>query len=114
MSNAAQCLLGENDFSAFRAEGCQSYSSWREIYHIRVIRKGRFVVVDIEANSFVYRMVRNIVGSLVEVGCGNKPETWISELLKNCKRSLSGITAPANGLYLAKVKYPDYFFLSEK
>lgn len=111
MSKAARYLLGENDFSAFRTTGCQSSSAWRNVYHLKIIRQGKCVVIDIEANAFVYRMVRNIVGSLVEVGCGNKPEIWMLELLTGCKKSLSGrITAPANGLYLAKIKYPDYMF----
>ncbi|ADV33883.1 tRNA pseudouridine synthase A [Candidatus Blochmanniella vafra str. BVAF] len=114
MSRAAQYLLGENDFSAFRSAGCQSYSRCRNLYHLRVIRIGQCVIIDIQANSFLYRMVRNIVGSLVEVGCGNRPAIWILELLKSCKRSLAGMTAPADGLYLAEVKYPDHFFLSDE
>lgn len=114
MSTAAQYLVGENDFSAFRASGCQSNSACRELYHLRIKRKGQYIIIDIEANSFVYRMVRNIVGSLVEVGSGNQPETWIKELLKKRKRVLAGITAPANGLYLAKIKYPKHMFMSYK
>lgn len=111
MSKAARYLLGENDFSAFRTTGCQSYSAWRNVYYLKIIRQGKCVVVDIEANAFVYRMVRNIVGSLVEVGCGNKPAIWMLELVKGYKESLAGrITAPANGLYLAKIKYPDDVF----
>lgn len=109
MCDAAQYLLGENDFSSFRAAGCQSYSTRRKLYHIRVIRKGQCIVIDIKANSFMYRMVRNIVGSLVKVGCGEQPETWIAELLENCNRSLAGVTAPASGLYLVEVKYPSDF-----
>lgn len=114
MYKAAQYLIGENDFSAFRASGCQSFSAWRELYHIRIKRIGECVIIDIEANSFLYRMVRNIVGSLVEIGVGHKPEVWMLELLKSCKRSLAGITAPASGLYLAKIKYPDHVFISYK
>lgn len=114
MSKAAQYLLGENDFSSFRSAGCQSSSAVRKLYRLRIIRKGRYVIIDIEANSFLYRMVRNIVGSLVEVGSGKRPESWILELLKNCDRSLGGITAPADGLYLVKIQYPDYVFLSYK
>lgn len=112
MSEAAQYLLGEHDFSAFQTSGCQSSSSWRNIYYLKIIRQGRCIIIDIEANSFLYRMVRNIVGSLVEIGCGNKPEIWMLELLKDCKKKLnkSRITAPANGLYLAKIKYPRHVF----
>ncbi|WP_159715227.1 tRNA pseudouridine(38-40) synthase TruA [Blochmannia endosymbiont of Camponotus nipponensis] len=109
MCNAAQYLLGENDFSAFRATGCQSHSARRELYHLRITRKGQCVVIDIKANSFIYHMVRNIVGSLVEVGCGERRETWILELLRHCNRSLAGVTAPASGLYLLEVEYPLHF-----
>lgn len=114
MSKAAQYLLGENDFSAFRASGCQSHSACRKLYHLRIIRFKQYVIIDIEANSFVYRMVRNIVGSLVEVGSGHQPAEWILKILKARKRELAGMTAPADGLYLAKIKYPDYFFTFDK
>lgn len=112
MSKAAQYLLGENDFSAFQSLGCQSSSSRRMLYHLDVIRMGKVIIIDIKANSFLYHMVRNIVGSLVEVGCGNRSEIWILDLLKSCKRSLTGMTAPAKGLFLAKVQYPGHFFVS--
>lgn len=114
MSRASQYLLGENDFSAFRASGCQSRSAWRILHNLYIIRLGQHVIVDIEANSFVYRMVRNIVGSLVEVGTGNRPEVWILELLNGRNRSLAGITAPACGLYLVKIKYPEHIFMPYK
>ncbi|CAD83185.1 tRNA pseudouridine synthase A [Candidatus Blochmanniella floridana] len=113
MSKAAQYLLGENDFSVFRSSGSQSCSTNRNIYHLRVIRQGHYVVIDIRANAFLYRMVRNIVGSLVEVGCGNKPVTWILELLKNYRGSLNRITAPASGLYLVEIKYPRYYLFQK-
>lgn len=109
MSTAGQYLLGENDFSSFRASGCQSNSTYREIYHLRVTKKSCCILIDIKANAFMYHMIRNIVGSLVEIGCGKKPVMWISELLDNHNRSLAGITAPANGLYLVEVEYPSYF-----
>lgn len=109
MFTAGQYLLGENDFSSFRASGCQSASARRKMYHLRVTRKGWCIIIDIKADSFIYHMVRNIVGSLVEVGCGKQSVTWISELLKNNDRSLAGITAPANGLYLVEVEYPKHF-----
>lgn len=109
MFTAGQYLLGENDFSAFRSSGCQSYSARREVYHLNVIRKDRCIVIDIKANAFLYHMVRNIVGSLVEIGCGKKPVTWMLQLLKNNDRSLVGTTAPAHGLYLVEVEYPAHF-----
>jgi tRNA pseudouridine38-40 synthase len=111
MQRAAQCLLGENDFTSFRAVQCQSRTPWRNVMHINVERYGAYVVVDIKANAFVHHMVRNIVGSLMEVGAGNQPESWIAELLAAKDRTLAAATAKAEGLYLVSVDYPDRFDL---
>ncbi|MFP9228519.1 tRNA pseudouridine(38-40) synthase [Pectobacterium cacticida] len=109
MERAAQCLLGENDFTSFRAVQCQSRTPWRNVNHLKVIRHGDYIVVDIKANAFVHHMVRNIVGSLMDVGCGNRPESWIAELLAAKDRTLAGVTARAEGLYLVAVDYPTRF-----
>ena len=109
MHRAAQCLLGENDFTSFRAVQCQSRTPWRNVMHVQVERYGAWVVVDIKANAFVHHMVRNIVGSLLEVGCGNQPEAWIAELLAAKDRTLAAATAKAEGLYLVAVDYPDAY-----
>ncbi|CUX97193.1 tRNA pseudouridine(38-40) synthase TruA [Candidatus Hoaglandella endobia] len=111
MAQAGQYLLGENDFTSFRALKCQSRTPWRNVHHLRVTRHGRYIVVDIKANAFVHHMVRNIVGSLLEVGCGNQPAAWIAELLKLRDRNLASATAPATGLYLVEVNYPARFGL---
>ncbi|PWC10183.1 tRNA pseudouridine(38-40) synthase TruA [Brenneria roseae subsp. americana] len=111
MERAGQCLLGENDFTSFRAVQCQSRTPWRNVNHLKVTRHGAYIVVDIKANAFVHHMVRNIVGSLMEVGCGNQPETWIAELLAAKDRSLAAATARAEGLYLVSVDYPTCFAL---
>ena len=111
MHRAAQCLLGENDFTSFRAVQCQSRTPWRNVMHINVTRHGPYVVVDIKANAFVHHMVRNIVGSLMEVGANNQPESWIAELLAAKDRTLAAATAKAEGLYLVAVDYPDRFDL---
>ncbi|QIQ20635.1 tRNA pseudouridine(38-40) synthase TruA [Zophobihabitans entericus] len=113
MHQAAQYLLGENDFTSFRASQCQSKTPWRNIHHIKVTRQNQYVVVDIKANAFVHHMVRNIVGSLLEVGYGNKPESWIAELLAAKDRTLAAATAKAEGLYLVKVDYPEKFALPD-
>lgn len=109
MYQAAQSLLGENDFSAFRAAQCQSHTPWRNIHHIQVVRQGRYIIIDIQANAFVHHMVRNIVGSLCEVGCGRQPITWIAALLESKDRTLAAATAKPDGLYLVDVIYPDEF-----
>lgn len=111
MHQAGQLLLGEQDFSAFRAAQCQSRSPWRNVHHLRVSRQGDYVIVDIQANAFVHHMVRNIVGSLLEVGCGNRPVAWIAEILAKKDRSLAAPTAKAAGLYLVDVQYPAKFAL---
>ncbi len=107
MQRAGQCLLGENDFTSFRAVQCQSRSPWRNMLHLKVSRHGAYVVVDIKANAFVHHMVRNIVGSLVEIGCGNQPEDWMATLLAAKDRTLAAATAKAAGLYLVCVDYPE-------
>ncbi|MBY6186027.1 tRNA pseudouridine(38-40) synthase TruA [Marinobacter hydrocarbonoclasticus] len=111
MHAAGQQLLGENDFSAFRAIQCQSRTPWRNIHHLRVTRQGKYVIIDIKANAFVHHMVRNIAGSLMEVGMGNQPVEWIAELLAGKDRNLAAATAKAEGLYLVEVDYPDQFGL---
>lgn len=111
MHRAAQSLLGENDFTSFRAVQCQSRTPWRNMMHITVNRYGAYIVVDIKANAFVHHMVRNIVGSLMEVGCGNQAETWMADLLAMKDRTKAAATAKAEGLYLVSVDYPDHFAL---
>ncbi|CNH87599.1 tRNA pseudouridine synthase A [Yersinia massiliensis] len=111
MEQAAQCLLGENDFTSFRAVQCQSRTPWRNVKHIKVTRHGAYIVVDIKANAFVHHMVRNIVGSLIEVGAGNQDINWMAELLALKDRSRAAATAKAEGLYLVSVDYPEHFAL---
>ncbi|HBO38866.1 MAG TPA: tRNA pseudouridine(38-40) synthase TruA, partial [Pasteurellaceae bacterium] len=111
MHQAGQQLLGEHDFSSFRAAQCQSRTPWRNVHHLNIVRKGNYIVVDIQANAFVHHMVRNIVGSLLEVGCGNKPVEWIEWLLAKKDRTLAAPTAKPEGLYLVNVSYPEKFGL---
>ncbi|BGI50841.1 MAG: hypothetical protein ArsCj_1290 [Arsenophonus endosymbiont of Ceratovacuna japonica] len=111
MNIAAQLLIGEKDFTSFRSINCQSKSPWRDIKYIYVKRYGDYILIDIKANSFLYHMVRNIIGSLLEVGCGNKNINWISEILEAKDRQKSYSTAKADGLYLIKVYYPKIYKL---
>lgn len=109
MHRAAQQLLGERDFSAFRAAGCQSRTAMRNVHHARVTRVGELVVLDIAANAFLHHMVRNIVGSLIVIGRGETEPDWIGALLASGDRRQAAATAPAAGLYLVDVSYPaDY------
>lgn len=113
MHQAGQFLLGENDFSSFRAAQCQSHTPWRNVHHLQVTRHGDYIVVDIKANAFVHHMVRNIVGSLMEVGCGRQPVEWIEWLLAQKDRTLAAPTAKPEGLYLVRVDYPEKFQLPQ-
>ena len=113
MHSAGQYLLGEHDFSSFRAAQCQSNTPWRNIHHLNVIRQGKYIIVDIQANAFVHHMVRNIVGSLIEVGAGHQSIEWMNWLLQQRDRTLAAPTAPAEGLYLVKVIYPEKFAIPQ-
>jgi tRNA pseudouridine38-40 synthase len=109
MHEAAQHLVGEHDFSAFRAAGCQSRSPIRFLESISVTRKGHFVIVDVQANAFLHHMVRNIAGALIAIGTDQKRTEWIREILSTRDRRLAGVTAPPQGLYLVDVGYPAGF-----
>lgn len=111
MHRAGQFLLGENDFTSFRAVHCQSRSPWRNIMHLNVTRHECYIVIDIKANAFVHHMVRNITGSLIAVGRGEQEPEWIQWLLEAKDRRLAGATAKAEGLYLVDVDYPEVFDL---
>ena len=105
MEEAAQALVGKHDFSAFRAAECQAPSPVRTLHRITVRRQGDRIVVTLTANAFLHHMVRNIVGSLIQVGIGNHPVQWMTELLESRKRELAAPTFSPDGLYLAKVDY---------
>ncbi|MDF0535423.1 tRNA pseudouridine(38-40) synthase TruA [Shewanella yunxiaonensis] len=111
MHEAAQYLLGENDFTSFRAVQCQSKTPFRNLHRISVSRQGMYVIVDVEANAFLHHMVRNIVGSLLEVGLGNQPVDWLGQLLALKDRTKAAATAKPHGLYLVHVTYPEHFNL---
>ncbi|MBK4734078.1 tRNA pseudouridine(38-40) synthase TruA [Noviherbaspirillum pedocola] len=105
MHRAAQHLIGDHDFSAFRAAECQALSPVRTMEAIRITRSGDLLRVSLTANAFLHHMVRNIVGSLVYVGTGNRPESWIAELLAGRDRRQAAPTFMPDGLYLAKIEY---------
>lgn len=114
MHEAAQAVIGEQDFTSFRASHCQSKTPFRNVTDVSVYRQGTYVIVDIRANAFLHHMVRNIVGSLIKVGCGEQPVNWIAELLAVKDRTQAAATAKPNGLYLVDVTYPDTFGLPRK
>lgn len=113
MHRAAQWLLGEQDFSSFRAAECQSKTPFRNVTRVSVQRYGDFVIMDIRANAFLHHMVRNIAGSLLKVGEGLQQPEWIGELLALKDRTQAPATAKPHGLYLVAVDYPVRFGLPD-
>lgn len=110
---AAQSLVGEHDFTSFRASYCQANNPVRTLRSISVKAVGPFVVMEVSANAFLHHMVRNIVGALLEVGRGAKPVSWIEELLELRDRNKNAATAPSDGLFFVGVSYPANFGFSE-
>ena len=111
MTAAASSLLGERDFSAFRAAGCQSRTPMRRLTTVALNRGDGLLHLEFEANAFLQHMVRNLVGVLVEVGQGAAPSGWAAEVLAARDRTKGGVTAPPQGLTLVGVRYPARFGL---
>ncbi len=117
MMSAATCLIGRHDFAAFRAAGSDVPSSERTVYASAVhvgdvlaagsvpITGGRIVAYDIEGDGFLRHMVRNIVGTLVDIGLGRQPPSRMADVLASRDRTQAGPTAPAAGLALVEVSY---------
>lgn len=111
MRQAARHLLGEHDFSAFRAAGCQASTPVREVFDIDVERADDWIGITVSANAFLQHMVRNLTGVLVAVGQGEKPPQWAADVLESRDRTAGGVAAPAHGLTLVRVDYPAGFEL---
>lgn len=105
MHAAAQQLVGEHDFSSFRAAECQSRTPMRYLHQIEVARRGEVLMVSVTANAFLHHMVRNIAGVLIAVGCGDQPVEWVGQVLAARDRRQGGVTAPPEGLYLTGIRY---------
>ena len=105
MNAAAQYLVGVHDFSTFRDADCQALTPVKSLDEISVQRFGDRIEVTVEARSFLHRQVRSIVGSLIEIGRGAKPEIWLDQILAARDRAKCGPVAPAEGLYLERVDY---------
>ncbi|MCV2525328.1 MAG: tRNA pseudouridine(38-40) synthase TruA [Candidatus Lightella neohaematopini] len=111
MKRAASYLIGEHNFISIKQSSCQSVSSWRKIYNLSINRYGDYLIIDIKANSFLYHMVRNIVGVLLDIGSGKKSIDWIKNIINVNKKINLIKTASANGLYLVLVYYPHKFLI---
>lgn len=116
MSKAMEFLKGRQDFSSFRASGCSAKNAVRTIFHISmerldtinfmsIVLNGDFLKISIEADAFLRHMVRNIVGTIIEVGKGKMRPEEIREIISSKDRRLAGPTAPAKGLFLEKINF---------
>lgn len=106
MQEAAQHLIGEHNFNAYRATGCQAKSPVRTITELSVCREQDLVLIDVRANAFLHHMVRNIAGVLIEIGKGRRHPEWSKAVLESQDRTQGGITAEPQGLYLVDIRYP--------
>ena len=109
MQSGAKYLIGKHDFTSFRATSCQASSPIREIFDIQIQKNDEGLRITLTANAYLQRMVRNIVGALVQIGKQEKDAKWMHDVLKGRDRKLAGIAAPAHGLTLLAVKYPSEF-----
>ena len=113
MHEAAQQLVGEHNFNAFRASGCQAKSPVRTIEYLNIVRRGEFLYLDIKANAFLHHMVRNLAGSLMSIGAGEHDANWLLQVLKSKDRRQAAKTASAAGLYFVQAFYPEEFDLQQ-
>jgi tRNA pseudouridine38-40 synthase len=109
MHEAAQALIGEHDFSAFRSVECQSKTPVRRVDAIQVTRDGDYVWLEIRANAYLHHMVRNIVGTLLDAQRDPNPRAAVAKILTSLDRRYAGATAPAAGLFLWRVEYPPVY-----
>ena len=111
MQVAAKYLLGEHDFTSFRATECQAKSPMRELRALEVVRQDEFVHIRAHANAFLQHMVRNLAGVLITIGAGEHEPDWAKAVLEARDRKVGGVTAAADGLYLREIEYPETFKL---
>lgn len=113
MQRAAQCLLGEHDFSSFRSSQCQARHAVRTLHQLDIQAHHPCIVFTLRANAFLHHMVRNILGALLQVGQGKHPVEWLAQLLAARDRTQSAPTFMPDGLYLSALEYPEVFNLQD-
>ena len=109
MQLAAESLIGEHDFTSFRAVACKANNPIRDVKSLGISRVDDYVVIEIKANAFLHHMVRNIAGVLIEIGCGQADISWAAEVLAVKDRAKAAKTAAPDGLYLAMIQYPKIY-----
>jgi len=114
MNAAAASLVGEHDFTSYRAGDCQAKTPVRTIRRLGVSRRGDFVIIDVAANAFLQHMVRNIAGVLMTIGMSREPVDWARKVLEVRDRAFGGLTAPPDGLYLVNVEYPEHYGIPQR
>ncbi len=113
MNEAGQALVGTHDFSSYRALGCQAKSPVRCVRRLDIEQRGELIEMRVEADGFLHHMIRNIAGVLLAIGSGDRPMDWAAEVLELRDRTLGGVTARPDGLYFARVDYPESFAIPE-
>ncbi len=114
MQQAAECLVGEHDFSAFRASSCQALSPVKTMHRIAISQRGAYWRFEFEANAFLHHMIRNIMGCLLYVGQGSKPVDWLREVRDSRRRDIAAPTFSPDGLYFAGPVYADHWGLPDR
>lgn len=114
MQQAGAALVGEHDFSSFRAVACQAKSPVRRLHYLHLTEEDGIITLHVGANGFLHHMVRNIAGVLMTIGRGDAPVAWASEVLAARDRTAGGVTAPPQGLYFVRADYPDTFALPQQ
>jgi tRNA pseudouridine38-40 synthase len=109
MKSGAAILVGEHDFSSFRAAKCDAKSPIKKVHYIHITQHKKFIFIEIKANAFLHHMVRNIVGTLFTIGSAVQPPEWMHQVLMTKDRQAAAVTAPAAGLYFLKVDYPEVY-----
>ena len=114
MRAAVPALIGEHDFTAFRAAQCQAKTPVKQMHEIRIERHGDLIVITLRANAFLHHMVRNLVGALVYIGGGREEPEWLGQLLAAKDRSKAAPTFMPDGLYLADIEYDEKWGLPQE
>ena len=109
IQDSVECLIGEHDFSSFRSSECQSKTPVKTIYAIDIISDGPWLYFRIRGNAFLQHMVRNLVGCFLQIGQGRQESKWMAEVLTAKDRQIAAPTFMSDGLYLAKIAYPEEF-----
>ncbi len=108
MQNAAAAVIGTHDFNAFKCSGSSMENTVRTVTRSEWTRNGQYLTYTVEGNGFLYNMVRILVGTMLEIGSGKRPESDMQKAIDSGKRTDAGATAPAHGLCLMRVIYPDF------